>query len=181
MKKESIKTHLKRYSILQERKTTVNHAFASALAPNDNYDEQVMDDALRLLGQNPDDDLTCIYCGAKAQTWDHLIGLVKDSEFQGYGHQIGNLVPCCRDCNSKKGSKDWQQFIESEVKDEGNRKELKSRLYAYLEHYAKPVDTVKMEREMHKELENYRKLKKDIFKLMNAADEIAEKIRTNAR
>lgn len=105
MRKTSLKGHLKPYSIFNKRRTTINHAFASALAPNDQYDETVIDDALRVLGQNPDDDLECVYCGREAETWDHLIGLVKNSQLRGYGHQIGNLIPCCRSCNSKKDLK----------------------------------------------------------------------------
>lgn len=112
MDKRSIRNHLKPYSIFQKRRTTINHAFASALAPYDIYDEQIIDKALKVLGQDPNGYLYCVYCGSKAQTWDHLVGLVKDAQLRGYGHQIGNLVPCCRDCNSKKGSKDWRQFIE---------------------------------------------------------------------
>lgn len=180
MKKVSIKAHLKPYSIFQKRKTTVNHAFASALAPNDNYAEQVIDNALRLLGQNSDSELTCVYCEGKAETWDHLIGLVKDSQLRGYGHQIGNLIPCCRDCNSRKGSKDWQKFIESEVKDEQKRKELKARLSIYLEHYAKPVNIDKIKAEMPKEWTKYTNLKEKILELMKEADKIAEKIRSNS-
>lgn len=74
MKKATLKYHLNPYSIFTKRRTTINHAFASALAPNDQYDEKVIDDALRVLGQNPDHDLTCVYCGQDAETWDHLIG-----------------------------------------------------------------------------------------------------------
>lgn len=44
MRKESIKTHLKEYSIYNKRKTTINHAFASALSVPDDYDEKLIDD-----------------------------------------------------------------------------------------------------------------------------------------
>jgi hypothetical protein len=36
MKRESIRNHLRPYSILGRRRITINHAFASAIAP---YDE----------------------------------------------------------------------------------------------------------------------------------------------
>src|SRR5687767_8294859 len=117
MNKKSIKTHLKSYSIFQKRKTTINHAFASALAPADSYEDEILSDALECLGQDSNKDLRCVYCDNEAQTWDHLIGLVKDSELRGYGHQIGNLVPCCKSCNSKKGSKDWKLFLRERVRD----------------------------------------------------------------
>jgi len=35
MKKESIKKHLKAYSVFGKRNSTINHAFASAIAPFD--------------------------------------------------------------------------------------------------------------------------------------------------
>ena len=179
MKKKSIKAHLKPYSILQKRKTTINHAFASALAPNDNYEEQVIDEALSFLGQNPNEDLDCVYCGKKAETWDHLVGLVKNSELRGYGHRIGNLVPCCRNCNSKKGSKDWQQFIQFQIEDEQKRLGIEARLRMYLERYAKLVDVSMIKKEMPQEWAKYIELKDQIFELMKEADKIAEKIRKN--
>ena len=80
----------------------MNHAFASALAPCSDYDEEVLSAALRFLGQDPNGDLTCVYCSQPATTWDHLVGLVEKAELRGFGHQIGNLVPSCQPCNSSK-------------------------------------------------------------------------------
>ncbi|MEW6130261.1 MAG: HNH endonuclease [Acidobacteriota bacterium] len=179
MKKQSIKKHLKPYSIYKERKTTINNAFASALAPNDTYNDKLIDEGLRLIGQNPDVELHCIYCNFKAETWDHLISLVKNSELRGYGHQIGNLVPCCKSCNSKKGAKDWESFIDKNVKEENTKEELKRRLKLYLQRHAKPVDLEKIKIEMPEEWAQYLKLREQIFELMNEADMIAEKIRSN--
>lgn len=117
MKLEGIKKHLRSYSIEQKRKTTVNHAFASALAPYDHYDEKRVTEAMNLLGQTDMNDLRCVYSNSAAETWDHLVGLVKDSQLNGYGHQIGNLVPSCRACNSSKGNKDWREFLRSRITD----------------------------------------------------------------
>ena len=61
MELSSIKKHLSSYSIAQKRKTTVNHAFASALAPYDDYDEERMTEAMGLLGQTDMNDLRCVY------------------------------------------------------------------------------------------------------------------------
>ena len=181
MKKQSIKSHLKPYSIIQKRKTTINHAFASALAPTDDYNEQYINNALESLDQNPDDDLTCIYCGNAAETWDHLIGLVKDAELRGYGHQVGNLVPCCKECNSSKGSKDWQVFIDSKIHDEKTRSSLKRHLQTYIERFAKPVDIDTIKTEMPKEFAKYSSIKEQIFGLMTEADVLAERIRNNKK
>jgi hypothetical protein len=177
MKKKSLKGHLKPYSIFNKRKTTINHAFASALAPNDQYDESTIDRALSVLGQSPDADLACVYCAREAETWDHLVGLVKDSQLRGYGHQIGNLIPSCRACNSKKGSKDWQLFIEHQIAGEKERRELQAKLTSYLTQHAKVINIDEIKRQMPDEWLSYLTIKEQIFSLMREADNIAAKIR----
>lgn len=49
----------------------------------------------------------CIYCGSKvAKTFDHFVPLIR-----GGTNEIANLVPCCKGCNSKKGTKSPEQFL----------------------------------------------------------------------
>jgi hypothetical protein len=113
MNVESIKRHLRPYSTVQRRATTVHHAFASAIAPRDEYDRERIVDALGTLGQDDSDRLACVYCGADAETWDHLHALVESKRFSGYGHTLGNLVPACKSCNSRKGNKRWRESLET--------------------------------------------------------------------
>lgn len=176
MKKESIKSHLSPYSIWQKRRTTIHHAFASALAPCSVYDETVIDAAIRVLGQNPYSDLTCVYCEDPAKTWDHLIGLVQNSELRGFGHQLGNLVPSCQTCNSRKGSKDWRTFVETAT--DANYRSLRiSRIERYLSEFASPVDLSRVQREAPELWSEYSRLKGQILALMTEADELAKKLR----
>ncbi len=174
MKMDSIKKHLKPYSIYEKRKTTINHAFASAIAPYDEFNPELIKQALEPFGLDPEK-LECVYCGGPAQTWDHLVGLVQDSEFNGYGHQIGNLVPCCRECNSSKGSRDWKEFIKN--------LELQQKLETYLKTYATPIEMDEIRRlkdeddEFKKDYDNFIKKRDEILKLMQEADEIAKRIR----
>ena len=181
MKTKSIKRHLKPYSILKSRKTTINHAFASALAPHDPYDEDRIAEALRLLGQNPASDLTCVYCDREAETWDHLVGLVKDSNLYGYGHQVGNLVPCCKHCNSKKGNKDWRQFIKEQIPDPMMRMEVEKRLEHYLRLYAQEINLQHMAEKYPEESRAYQQIKEEIFDLMEQADVLADTLRTTVK
>lgn len=45
----------------------------------------------------------CVYCGDPADTIDHVIPKSK-----GGTDDLDNLVPACRDCNSRKGNRlDW--------------------------------------------------------------------------
>src|SRR5438876_5463729 len=87
---DSIRKHLQPYSILNRRRTTIAHAFASAIATVEDYDRSRVADAIGALGQDPDSDLLCVYCGEPAQTWDHLMGLVKNGSWSGFGHTLTN-------------------------------------------------------------------------------------------
>ncbi len=69
MTPKSIRSHLAPYSIFSKRKTTVAHAFASALAPTDQYNEEKIEAALNALGQKNLKQLSCVYCESQAQTW----------------------------------------------------------------------------------------------------------------
>ena len=177
MKRQSIKAHLAPYSILQRRRTTINHAFASAIAPVDDYDDGTVSAALRLLGQNPEGDLRCVYCGLQATTWDHLIGLVENAELRGYGHQVGNLVPCCRDCDSKKGSKPWETYLREVVPDQSGFEAKRGLIAQYLSGYAALVDLKQAAEKMPDDWSRYCAIKQEVFRLVAEADTIATRLR----
>jgi hypothetical protein len=177
MKLSAIRAHLRPYSIVQKRKTTINHAFASALAPCDDYDEERLGRAMAALGQEDLNDLSCVYCGARAETWDHLIGLVKDSELRGYGHQVGNLVPCCRACNSSKGNRDWREFLRASGRDEADCARIERMLTEYLHTFAVEVDLGRVRYEHPTEWQIYTEIKDRILELMAEADIVAERLR----
>jgi len=179
VKKEDIKRHLKTYSVYNKRRTTINHAFASAIAPSDNFDEDKMNEALKFLGQNPNEDLKCVFCNDYAETWDHLIGLVKDGELRGYGHQIGNLVPCCKQCNSKKGSKEFGRFIDEYSKIYFDKNELTELLSQYQAKFAKEINLDLLKEKTPDDYKDFLKVKQEIFTLMEKADVLAEKLRKN--
>lgn len=116
MKKTSIKTHMNKYSIFSKRATTINHAFASAMALRDIYSDEKMDEVLADLGCVKDGKIICVYCDKnEALTWDHLNALVKrnsNGKPSGFGHTYSNLVPCCKTCNSSKGNRHWELAID---------------------------------------------------------------------
>lgn len=88
MRFADIRRYLKPYSIVANRSTTINHVFAASIAPSDIYDEATIRKAIAYLGQNPDMDLLCVYCGHSAETWDHAHATVKDKAFSGYGTEL---------------------------------------------------------------------------------------------
>lgn len=62
---------------------------------------------------------TCHYCGGKFKpremTMDHLVPIVR-----GGRSTKGNLVPCCKECNSKKKHMlpvEWDEYLEKLRKD----------------------------------------------------------------
>lgn len=164
MRYSSIRSHLKPYVIVSRRRTTINHAFAAAIAPSDSYDEKRVKEAIHVLGQNPDQDLECAYCGALAQTWDHVFATVKDSHFSGHGHRLGNLLPCCKACNSAKGNKNWRRYLE-----EMNRPDRIASIENYLNCYG-------MNDQLPEQSCAYKRLleiRSEVLKLLTEADVLA--------
>lgn len=179
MKKDTILRHMRHYSIYNRRRTTINHAFASAIAYIGEYDETNMSEALKILGQDPDSDLTCVYCDDKlAETWDHIFALVKNNEYSGYGHTIGNLLPCCKECNSKKGNKNWLQFISENYSDNEHRQFKINQINNYINSYLDIFPTLDdMKKICPSKVKEYNEIKEQILSLMKKADAIADKIR----
>lgn len=178
MTPKSIRSHLAPYSIFAKRKTTVAHAFASALAPSDEYDEARIEQSLVALGQKNLTQLTCVYCDRLAETWDHLENLVKDGRLNGYGHQIGNLVPCCRDCNSKKGGKPFRTFIGASVAfTEMEKLKLISRLENHLT-LAIPIASSSSDPSIRAAMTEFDEIQSQILVLMAKADQLAQTLRS---
>jgi endonuclease I len=178
MKIAKIKTFLRPYSIYNQRSTTINHAFASAIAPVDSYNEKKFHEAMELLDQNPLN-LMCAYCEKnRAETWDHANALVKSSNFSGFGHTIGNLIPCCKECNSKKGNKDWRQYITKIYPDETLRNNKIEKFEKYFQTYSNPkIEYVEIIKLCPDEIKQLNDIKQQIFNLMKEADKISEKVR----
>lgn len=173
MRYTDIKRYLKPYGIYKERRTTINHAFASAVAPHDEFDDAKVREAMVDLGQDPEGDLFCVYCGAEAQTWDHVSAIVKGGKFSGAGHRIGNLLPSCKTCNSKKGKKLWQESLPSKPLMDSEKKTRKARIRRYRSKYfrrdPRPF-----------RLPEYKKLMTildQIMKKMQKADDLAASVR----
>lgn len=180
MKKTSVKTHLKDYSIYKNRWTTLNHAFAAALSAADVYDDQIVDNALAMIGQSTNADLVCVYCDELAQTWDHLSSTVSKGEFSGIGHQIGNLVPCCKTCNSRKGSKTWAAYIQSCNLDETTKQQKLAMLARYISQGVVNTKEI-INKYCSREVTELNAIKSEIYQLMKKADEISTAVRRIVR
>jgi len=55
----------------------------------------------------------CAYCNAEADLLiEHAIPINKEKLGE---HRLGNLVPSCKFCNSKKGALDFREFLENDL------------------------------------------------------------------
>ena len=181
MKINSIKRHLKSYGIYQKRKTTISHAFASALSIPDKFEINQVSNAIHLLKQKPDSDLFCAYCSNEAKTWDHINAIVLNGEFSGNGHQINNLIPCCKTCNSKKGNKNWEIFLR-----ENNQLppiDLENRIQRIKNYIGNNNINLleKIKEQCPELLQDFQSKKEQVLKLLQEADEIAKDIRYRVR
>ncbi|MBY5592058.1 HNH endonuclease [Rhizobium leguminosarum] len=175
MKASSIKKYLRAQNVTRRRSTFTN-AFVSAIAPHDEYSEALVAAAISDLGQDPHDELQCVYCEAAAVTWDHLFGRVKAGTFSGHGHYIRNLVPCCRSCNERKGGKDWREWLLG-----SGHPEVLDRI-AKIERFlansrTRPIMLNELTPELTQELADYMAIREKVFELLLQADEKAESIR----
>ncbi|MCK9488835.1 MAG: HNH endonuclease [Xanthomonadales bacterium] len=170
----SIRSHLKPYVMVARRKTTINHAFAAAIAPHDAYDAARVREAMLVLGQDPEKDLLCAYCGTQAQTWDHIFATVKDSGFSGHGHRLGNLLPCCKPCNSAKGNKDWRLYI-STLNLPGQQERV-----AYVDAFLAKYSVTDVPPRDPEEYKRLLEIKEQVLALLAEADALAKTIRGTA-
>lgn len=174
MKKKDIRRHLTNYSIFSKRRSTINHAFASALSIADKFDNEKINIALKILGQEKNEDLLCAYCDEEAQTWDHVKAVVEKGQFSGYGHQINNLLPCCKNCNSAKGNKDWQAFLKLKNLDS---KERINRIIKYVNHNYIDIKNVLKNDSLKNDLKEFEEIKSQVLELLKKADDKARVIK----
>ena len=178
MKISSIKKYLQSSTIMG-RKSTFANAFASALASHDPYNPTAVADAIRDLDQEPEADLRCVYCGEQAATWDHVFNRVVKGEFSGHGHHIRNLVPCCRNCNERKGSKPWREFLE--ILNPPDKDVRVFRMERFLGSAAtQPINTEAIRHKANEELKRFLEIRSQVFDLMAEADRLAVIIRQKA-
>lgn len=177
MRYKDIKRHMVPYSIYGRRKTTINHAFAAAIAPCDEYDPDRIIEGIKLLGQDPDHELKCVYCDLPAETWDHVFATVKASVFSGAGHRLGNLLPCCKPCNSRKGNRAWDVFVLSREPDSPERTARMSRIKSFIEAFFVKDEVPSSSPDYSRLVE----IRDQIFDLMREADKIALGIRDSTK
>ena len=53
----------------------------------------------------------CVYCGAHANTVDHLEPLVRKGMPTGLIPTQLDVLPCCSRCNSSKGAHPWREYM----------------------------------------------------------------------
>jgi hypothetical protein len=171
MKVEAIRKKLRHPSI-HSRASTLTTAFASAIAPYDLYRSDIVRKAIRDLKQDPEN-LKCVFCGEQAEGWDHLEPLIVGKSFSGYGHWLGNLVPCCGDCNALKRGQNWPDFLKSKAIGRDFSAE-KKRLQRYIAKYGRPrISPATINSLCGSNLARLNKLRDDIFDRMEKADKLA--------
>lgn len=159
------------------RWSTITGSFAAALVLFDAYDEAAARAAIADLGQDPDGDLQCVYCGEAAATWDHIEPKVKNRRPTGHGHHIRNLVPSCRHCNETKSGNGWRTHIAKVAPDA-----MKTRI-ARIEKFlgtggVAPVSQKEFEAVGGKKLTRFYAILDEVESLLREADLLADDIRS---
>ena len=106
--------------LLGNRTSTIARSMACTIARRKPCTDEDKQKWLNALGYQPNaqkEEFRCAYCGEMATHLDHLNPLISDKKPTGWGTEPGNLVPCCSNCNSKKGNAGWDVFIKSICED----------------------------------------------------------------
>lgn len=150
------------------------------MAPRDHVDDPRWAEALAILDQDADAELTCVYCGAPATSWDHLFPLVNDKDPTGHGHAVGNLVPACGSCNTRKQNKPWRDFVETLAADRRElvRERLEQLVQRFIVDEAAPFDAHPFPPEVRAEL---LRLRSEIHDRMRQVDSLVGAHRTPLR
>ena len=173
MKGDSIRKYLRPQPAVR-RSSTVTNILVSALAPYDQYDAESARQALCDLGQDPDGDLQCVYCGGAAATWDHLNNRVRAGCSSGHGHTLRNLVPSCRTCNERKGAKSWREWLGVLAPSDAAARALRLERFEAVGQTAAVADD---DPEIAAALARFEQIRRQIFDLMAESDKVAERIR----
>lgn len=180
MRLANIKRHLAPYRFYGRLSTTVSYGVAAAMAPCDAVDDPRWLEALAILGQDASADLSCVYCGTPATSWDHLFPLVSDKEPTGYGHVVGNLVPACGPCNTAKGNKPWRTFVDGLPAE--RRDVVRARIERLVDRFLgsdeAPVDSHPFSPEVRAQI---LRLRDEIHERMRAVDQLVGSQRVPAR
>ena len=98
---------------ISSRDSTVARSIASSIIPRIPCEEKDEEEAAKILGIIDPNKPVCVYCGRTATHLDHLHPLIQDKKPSGYISELANLVPCCGECNQKKGGKSWEEYMNS--------------------------------------------------------------------
>ena len=168
MKKEFPRTNLR------TRSSTIANAMAHSIVFIDDI-AQGYSDWLSRFNQIVDSE-TCVYCGKSAGTYDHIYNLVENKLPTGYNTEKNNLAPCCSQCNSKKGKKNWEVFMNSEYcKNFGGWVERKKIMSEVLDKY--PPLFINFEKVLGSQYNDYLEIKNKINQLLLESDDELIKMR----
>jgi len=99
---------------------------------------------------------------------------VSSSEFTGVGHRLRNLVPCCSRCNTRKGKKNWRDYLNGLSQPASIRNKRAKRIAAHVKGCKKDSSKAWKNFPEYKRLQATRN---KILKLMEEGDRLAETIR----
>lgn len=167
-------------STLKQRSSTINNAFAMSITPYIRPDNSELNDYYKKLKIEENQ---CAYCLRKGigSGRDHLKPLVHNGMPTGYITDIHNLVPCCSECNSSKGSKTFEEWYKSSknivrLKNFGlSEKNIEEHYETILEFSSNISDPIDFEKILGKELwSEYKKRKEDLNRQLKENQEFCD-------
>ena len=168
---------------IKSRSSTISNAFVHAIIPTIIPEDEELEEIFKILSIDVEN-ITCVYCGKEASSWDHFRPLVDNKEATGYITEIYNMVPACNTCNSSKGNQDWDKWIDGNSKrarNIENKDKHKEKIKNFVKYSNCKVSNVKEIINTHNEISNkiieYNKMRDEIINKLEEAQKKANEIK----
>ncbi|HYF80521.1 MAG TPA: hypothetical protein VD973_25720 [Symbiobacteriaceae bacterium] len=113
---KGLKSLLPKPSHIHGRRSSITYAIAASASPYAVPTEAEFNEMLQILGMDRDH-LRCVFCNKPTKRLGHLNALVEDRQPTGWGTTIGNLVPVCSTCGSRRGNQPWAEWLQQQATD----------------------------------------------------------------
>jgi hypothetical protein len=119
---------------LNSRKSTIAKALSDGISPRLRPTESQFEEYSKFFPKK-EGGYDCAYCGNSFHYMEHFRPLVIELFPTGYGSDIYNLVPSCKNCNEKKKNDPWIKWMNDKDNPGIVDIEAHSRRFAILEQF----------------------------------------------
>lgn len=163
---------------IKGRSSSITNSFVNGVIPCIQPSNEELEAVYKHFGMK-ENDVKCVYCGAKATEWDHFHPLIDGKGPTGYFSEINNLVPACGKCNQSKGNSDWRNWMEGKSSQAQTIRNIQGfdQRFKKLEEYEEKNPARMLDFNKVPKWGEYMTMREGIFKEMEKAQEVSKSMK----